>query len=54
MTAAEEANLWARIVALEEKVADLIESREGEVEQPAPLPEPPRDRYGDAVGRPGM
>ena len=59
MTKAEEQNMWSRLVALEKQVAKLAKplpatraSREGELG--TAIDEPPRDRYGAAVGRPGM
>lgn len=61
MTKAEEKNMWARLVALEEIVAKLEKSvipgneLPGQNEPITPhVSEPPRDLYGAAVGRPNM
>ena len=57
MTAKEEANMWARLVALEKAIVKLLADKPEERAEEAPdlrLPEPPRDRYGTAVDRPGM
>ena len=60
MTKAEEANMWERLVSLEEKVDELMRitaisrravPRIEETPPGRPL-EPPRDRYGADVGRP--
>jgi hypothetical protein len=66
VTKAEEQNMWKRLVALEEAVTKLRDAprklltnpssssapREGEII--SGTGEPPRDRYGAEVGRPGM
>lgn len=71
MTKAEEANVWARIVALEKRIEGVdykvdsalqhyFEGRQGkeapvqQLEETVQPPDPPRDRYGMAVGRPDM
>jgi hypothetical protein len=57
MTPEQEANLWARLVLLERKVAQLEKNlpEQQSAKEGGPFsPEPPRDRYGTAVDRPGM
>jgi hypothetical protein len=59
MTEAEEQNMWLRLVKLEEQTSQVIDAllklaareTEGGV---GGLDDPPRDRYGDIVGRPEM
>ena len=54
MTEEQEKNMWARLVILEKKVAQLeMDTPEQLPEEGTgrPGPEPPRDRYG-AYGRP--
>jgi hypothetical protein len=59
MTKEEEQNMWSRLVKLEEQISQIIDAllklaaREPE-EGVGGLDEPPRDRYGDSVGRPEM
>ena len=60
MTKGEEQNMWARLVTLEKQVVQLSKllpkthsPKEGETGSSS-IGEPPRDRYGAAVGRPDM
>jgi hypothetical protein len=45
MTEAEEQNLWARLVVLEERVEFLSQRLYNRKGQPELAPEPPRDRH---------
>jgi hypothetical protein len=60
MTAEEEQNMWSRLMKLEEQIAQVIDALVKLAEAPrveegvGGLDNPPRDRYGDSVGRPEM